>query len=513
MLTVQIFDSTDPTRLLADVTGRLHEAVGGGGLSFSTNGHGFASLSAPLVTMSLAEAFECYSWPGLPHVVVSDGAAGVVWEGRLEDIAIVDGGVALVALGYQRALYDLPYTALWSVTGSADWREVTADDTTAMQPQRFEMDNNNRIYIAPRKDETFFDETTIGAMTYALPHGGERGIIKFTCGYSMLLPSGWEFRVISCASDFSSTTTINTVTATGSTQTGSLDLSISSTNRLWVEVRNNSGSTATPSDTTGTNYLKLTDIRIKSTSAVTVLASAIAEALAVWVNAENPTQLRADALRIEATGTDLQNEIYEDALPADILDRLARLHGYEWGVYEDRRLYFRDRGAGNRWYVDATAAPELQRSLENLRNSAYAVYRSEDGRTMRTLEEVDAHSQARFGLTRRGFINVQTTSATEAQTHRGLFLSDRADASARANVPFDRLYDSMGSVWPLYAMRAGDTVTVRNLPPTLGTDIDRIRTFRVAETEYDAATGELSIAPEEPLPTLDVMLARREAGL
>lgn len=507
MLSLQVY--TQPGgRLLADFTGRAR------GLRFSTGAHGFGACDVPLVPMSLSEAFEVYDWPGLPHVVVSDGAAGVVWEGRLEDIEIVAGGVHLTALGYQRALYDAPYTALWSASGSADWRAVTAEDTASgMQPQRFEMDNNNRIYIAPRKDETFFDETTVGAMTYALPHGGARGISRFLCDYAMLLPAGWEFRVISCASDFSSQTVVNTVTATGSTQTGSLTLSIASTNRLWVEVRNNSGATATPTDTTGTNYLKLTGLRIKATSAAAVLASDIAAALAAWTNALNPLQLRGDAVLIEATATDLMDEVYEDTLPAAILDRLALLHGYEWGVYDDRRLHFRPRGGQRRWYVDVTATPRLQRSIENLRNSVYATYRSVDGRTLRTAVADDADSQARYGLVRRGMINAQTTSAAEAQTHRGVFLSDRLTLSTRAEVEFDRLYDATGALWPLWAMRAGDTVTMRNLPPTLSTDIDRIRTFRVAETEYDAARGELSIAPEEPLPGLDVLVARREAGL
>jgi hypothetical protein len=64
---------------------------------------------------------------------------------------------------------------------------------------------------------------------------------------------------------------------------------------------------------------------------------------------------------------------------------------------------------------------------------------------------------------------------------------------------------------PLYAMRAGDTVTMRNLPPTLSTAVDRIRTFTVGETSYDAAEDRLDIAPSDPVPTLVTLVARREA--
>jgi len=189
------------------------------------------------------------------------------------------------------------------------------------------------------------------------------------------------------------------------------------------------------------------------------------------------------------------------------------LHGYEWGVYEGRLLHFRPRDGQRHWHVDVTTTPKLQRSIEGLRNGAYVIYRDAGGRTLRTVVTGDGDSQARYGVRRVGVLNVQTTSLAEAQVQQARFLADRATLSTRADIQFDRLYDAVGALWPLWSIRAGDTVTMRNLPPTLSTDIDRIRTFRVAETEYDAASGTLSIAPEEPLPSLDVLVARREAGL
>jgi hypothetical protein len=509
MLTIQIYSDSTKARLLADLSGRI------GAAAFSTNGHGFAALSVPLVRMSLAETFEWYTWPGLPHVVASDSGAGVVWEGRLEDIGIVDGGVSLMALGYSRALYDAPYTALWSKAGTSEWRAVTGDELSGATSERYEIDNNNRLYIALKKGEVFYDNTNFGALTYAAPDGGDRSIVHFSADYAVLLPTGMRARLYSSATDYTSSTIEAFVTGNGSLQTGTWDFDTTARFRLRFQVGSvdSAGGNYAMTDDTGDFYAKLTNVRVKTTTAATVTASAIAAALAEWVNALNDSQLQADAALIEATATDLKNEIYEDAWPADILDRLALLHGYEWGVYEGRRLHFRPQASGRQWFVDVTQTPELQRSIESLRNSVYASYRRDDGRTMRTLAATDADSVARYGLTRRGSINVQTTSLTEATTHRGLFLADRATLASRGNIVFDRLHDAAGSIWPLYAMRAGDTVTMRNLPPTLSTEIDRIRTFRVAETEYDAATGELSIAPEEPMPSLDVLVARREAGL
>lgn len=511
MLSLQIYDSSAMATMLADFTASLHD---GNGMSFSTNQHGFAALDAPIIPMSLVEAFEVYEWPGLPHVVVSDGAAGVVWEGRMEDIEIVEGGVRLGALGYQRALHDVPYTALWSWTGSADWREVTSDDLPAFVPGRYEIDNNNRLYVALRKGETYFNATNLGGLTIAEPNRGLRDLTNFSCSYDIDLPANWEFRVRSFEDNFASAVTENTLTATGSQQTGTLSLTLTANKRIVVEIRNNSGGSTTFAGNSGEDYMRLTSIRVKSTTASTVLASDIAAALATYINSINSDQLSSSSVFITATTTDLQDVVYEDQYPAEIMDELALLHTYEWAVWESRILHFRPKGSSGRaWYVDVTSITNLQRSLENLYNSAYGLYQEAGGRTLRTVNNGDTANQAKYGVTRRGFTDVQTTSATEAATHRDTFLTDRKNLAIRAQIEFERVYDASGAEYPLYSIRSGDTITMRNLPPTLSTDIDRIRSFVVGETEYDATENRMDVTPQDPIPTLVTLVARREQGL
>lgn len=515
MLSLQVFTDASLTGMLADLTSRVHPPAGRG-FSFTTNRHGFGALSVPLVPMTLSEAFEAYDWPGTPHVVVSDQVAGVAWEGRLEDVAIVEGGVALTVMGYQRALKDALYTALWSKSGSGEWKPVGTETLANSQPQQYEMDNNNRLYIAPRKGEQIRTANSDwGVMSFATPHGGARDIAYVSFDYSISLPSGWRVLLLTYDDDFSNAFVDYTHFATGGVDTGTVTETLGTPNaRIAVAVQNNTGSTATISGDTGDIYARLTNIRIKTTTAASVLASSIAAAMAVYVNGVNPDQLTAVDDLIAATTDDLQDELYEDTYPADILDRLAGLHAYEWGVYEGRRLHFRGKGsAGRSWYVDVTKLVELQRSLEKVCNSAMGVYRSASGRTMRTASATDAESQGRYALTRQGVVKVQTTSLTEAQVHRDTFLNDRKDARMRARIAFDRLYDEAGGEYPLYVLRAGDTVTMRNLPPTTSAAVDRIRSFVVGETSYSATTGEIDITPEEPVPTLVTLVARREVGL
>lgn len=503
MLTFQIYASSAKGKLLADYSSRV---LDGGGLSFSTNGRGFAACHAPLVPMPLNEAFQVYEWPGTPHVVVSNNAAAVVWEGRLEDISIVPGGVALTALGYQRALLDIPYTAFWSKSSTADW--YTVPEKYRGTPGRYEMDNNNRLYIAPRKGETFGNTTHSGEMTWSVPHLGIKDIASFAADYSLLLPSNWEMRLLSCDHNFTNFVVEALVTATGSAQSGTWNISTSAKRRLIFAIRNNTSSITISADT-GVNFAKLTNIRIKSTTASTVLASDIAAHIAANVNSTNAMQLSGDRTMITATATNLTDESYEDEYGADILDRLALMHSYEWSVWENRQLVFRPRGsAGRHWYVDVSKLLELQRSLESIRNTAYAVYQDANGRPLRTSSMGNTTSQERYGLKRRGAVNVQTTSWSQANTYRNAWLNDMANNQARARIEFSQLYDGFGVKNDLWSVRAGDRITIRNLSPTISSDVGQIRTFIVGETEYDAMTNMLTLAPATPTPTLVTLMAK-----
>jgi len=163
--------------------------------------------------------------------------------------------------------------------------------------------------------------------------------------------------------------------------------------------------------------------------------------------------------------------------------------------------------AGRAWYVDAGALA-VQRTIETLLNAVYGIYQDAGGLTQRTATATDTDSIARFGITRRGAVSAQTTSETRAMLYRDAYLTDHKTPAPRASITIQALYDATGGRWPLWAARSGDTITIRNLPPTLSLDADRIRTFGLVETEYNCDTDTLSVTPELPLPSLGVLQAR-----
>src|SRR3990172_4295369 len=159
-------------------------------LEFGTNEHGFAELAA-FVPMTLSEAFQLYDRPGLPHVLVSDNGA-TVWEGRLEDVAIVNGGVRFGAFGYWRALSDAPVTRLWSKTKVDEWRP-TPESVGGYAPQMYEMDNNNRLFIGLAKSASYKANANVGGWYYEIPHNAPDDFSWFSFDYAYDLPTNWAF--------------------------------------------------------------------------------------------------------------------------------------------------------------------------------------------------------------------------------------------------------------------------------------------------------------------------------
>jgi hypothetical protein len=576
-LALQMFES--PTgNPIADFSGAID-------ISFDSNEHGYRSLTftAP---MSQVEAFYFYDMAPAKWIEFGFGA-GVAWEGRVEDREIVDGGLRITAMGAWRALSDVPYTALWSKSGTADWELGIA--LSNYSNDAYEIDNNNRIYFAPRKGESFSPFNPKGFYSFLIPYNSQRNIDGVSFDYELLGDgNSWVLAWRKSDRDGSGLTYIDAkVNGTGTT-TGSVYTSGLNCERFIFEAYVTSG--VTHSGDTGTVYAKITNIRVvtstenaidttttttisagsqvvtpasmtgiyvgqrliidsgASTSesvvvtAVTastftatfansysgtttiqahaVYADEIIKDLVSHVNGVNSGELSDVTGFIESPGLDLLDESYEDMYPADIATKLARLgdgedppRRWEVGVWDDQILHFRPRGsAAQAWYVDIDRVT-LNSTLDAMRNSAYGLYQDDNGSVLRTAAADDENSQEQNGIIRRAALQVQTTSATQAEKHRDALLADKAEITPQTSLRPDRLMDAGGSFYAKWLCRTGDTCTIRNLPPTLSDSIDKIRTFVIGEVAYNPLTDELQITPETPLPSLEVLVARREEGL
>lgn len=562
--------------------------------SMSTDAHGDEALVFSILR-NLAQSFSLYNQVRVPYVGVFDGA-NLIWEGRIEDPALSAGrsgsGYSAQALGFWRALMDTRYTGMWSDTRVSVWRPIRDNERGDTQPDRWASDTNNRLYMAPLKNDS--QSSTTGLyLLYQTPDDSARDIIGIDFSFEMTLPSAsWRLQLIPITTTFSAGAALFTLAGTGAAQAGARHLTFAATPWIAFQLQFNAAAAVFAAET-GTAFAKITNLRLVTTTtnrvnttltanraagagvtatvgstdrmyvgqklivrdvgsaagevvtvtsitsstqfvatfAANYLATATVQAQVVYgdeiisslvstVAALNSTQLSSSTTNIQSPALDMMDESYEDLKPADIIDYLASRGDsqttprmWEAGIGHGQIAYFRPRlSASREWFVDVTSL-ELARTLDILTNSSYALYEDAADRPLRTPIASDSQSVTHLGLTRRAPAPASTTSATQAAVQRDTLIANSKNPRPRASVQFEAVYDASGGRYPLYMVRAGDTLTVRNVPPSVSSSYDLIRTFRVTHTNYSLLTRTLEIEPEIAPPTLASQIASVAASV
>jgi len=228
----------------------------------------------------------------------------------------------------------------------------------------------------------------------------------------------------------------------------------------------------------------------------------IAADVVAAVSAENPLQLRSQTGEISASAVTLEDALFEDLRPAEVLTRLAALDGWEWRVWGGQRLVYGPQDADVAWRVDAGEVAGLARSAALAESAAYATFRSRNNETLRTTQVTDSVLAQRVGAVRVRRVDAATTSETAAESGRTAALAAMAARRLRARVSASRAWRPTGGLGRIWEIRAGQVVELMDFPITVTQTVDAIRRWRVGETEVDLESGRVALAPLEPLPDL-----------
>lgn len=505
----------------------IYESIGGSlivdlqtraqGVKFSFNEHGAAACSWS-VPCSLGEAFSLYNRCRGRHVEIS-ASGHPIWRGRVEDIRMVSGGLEFSAYGYQNGLRMVPVTSFYSCTRSDSWEIGYTSQMSDCYPNLYRLETKDGISISLQRGDTYRTANDIAHMMLRMPDQSYNTAKAISFDWSITLPTNWVFQFVRMTSAFGFITSATVATGNGSAQSGTYSTTFSATDIVCIRAYNNTGANYTATGETGTQYARVSNVRVKGTTSASLYADEIALSLLAHAVALNPNHISASTANIQSPGVDLRDEIYEDQYAADVLDYLVSLgdnqtppRQWVWGVDLDQALFVKPRGVGRQWYVDI-ASPDIEMTLANLANAVFAVYQDASGRPLRTATATDSNSIVATGMIMGKSVNVQTTNATQANTHRDAALADGKDPRPRVGIEISALYSASGQRVHPWVARPGDTITIRNLPPTISADVDRLRTFVLSELEFDCDSGLATLTPESPTPSLDVMVAREAAGV
>jgi len=467
------------------------------------------------IPASVLESFYLRSYPDVIQAQINWNGF-VLWRGRVEDVSIVNGGVNLTAFGYWRAFTDSPYTAIWSTRRFDAWREVPYREDADYKEARWQFNRNGQLSIGPQKNAVYGHQTDLGAFSLSVPDGGSRNWQAADFDYTVILPEDWKAEFIACDSDLGNPVTVWSLTADGTPQTGSVSETFSTKARLIFRVYNNTGSDATYSGETGNAYLRVTNLRVKTTNG-DVTADIVIMDMVAWERAANPTHLSSAAVLVESPNVDMGELLIEDTYPIDALNRFAQSGDdqtppriWECGVTTQQVVYFRPRGSVSQtWYVDV-ADIELKSTLDPIRNFTYGVYRDSSGDVQRTAGNLNQESINRSNLYRIAAIPVQTTEDAFAVLAANAALADQSTPPPQISVVLAALHTAAGDWVPKWLLANGDMVVIRNLPTLPLSDVARFREFRVAAARYRLDADELEVTPEAFLPTLDVLIAHQD---
>lgn len=509
-------------------------------ITTTTNEHGYESLDAT-IRMTAAEAFRFYAGLDVVNLVLSDGAT-TVFEGRIEDTAVIDGGIQITAFGYWRAYFDVPYTALWSDSTLRYWQlmpdgetakvyQLPPNSTTPVtsgsneaKTARFGTDKNGRLWITPTTGEIFVSTATTGNFCmyyYQVPTSGARDILEIDITYSCTLATGHRFVLYAYDANFVIQEALLDISVTTGTTTTTLTLAAAMP--IIGVVYQFDVNNTTITGRTGTNFINIEAIRVKSSSSATLTASEIAAAMVTHISGVNSDQVTDTDVLITDPGVDLFDEYYNDVNIADELTRFARLGDdstppkrFEVGVWERRILHLRERGSdGRKWSVDSNGFLNIRRSLDRMYNSVYAVYEQpKEQLPQRTATSADATSPSQYQLTRRLALSARTTDSAQAVIQRDAALDDLAQPISESSLDTSSIYTNEGvHTRRAYYPKSGDEITIRDITPTAGAAVDRIKTFIIHRTQYSPLSDTIVITPEYDAPTLTAIVAQNSEAI
>lgn len=476
------------------------------GLQVAEGGHGYESMAAEVI-MSRLQASRWARQRRLMWARVSSGAT-VIWEGRVEDVGVSDYGLKIQGFGLWRQFSDYLYTRAWSAVGYGRWRVATADDGADYLPDRFQIDNNNRLYIAPREGEDF-DDSVVGALVIESPAGGIMGWRALEFDYIFIAPTGWRMEITADAA------VIFELDSSGVDLEGTFAIVFDESNTIAVRMFYDSGTPTTLTENTGDTYLRISNYRLASTPAfavnttltadvvspgsqavtpasmagiyvgqklrifgsfysetVTVTAAAATTFTAVFAQTHTagdsvtaiglgPEAVLADMLDRHGSETwlaagqtfvdvpagtlEIDDGWWEDARQSDVLLELLERLGPRWRIgVGPWQMVFLRPLADGRDWVVDVDDLNLQQSVAGLVNEAYGLYRDGHGRRLVTAAVRDEASVARHGLLRQGLVDSRSASEDTAGQLRDELLNVKAAPAPRLSFEVIRVRTAVG---------------------------------------------------------------------
>jgi len=234
------------------------------------------------------------------------------------------------------------------------------------------------------------------------------------------------------------------------------------------------------------------------------------------------------SIATSTTGVELSHLVFDTPThAADVIATVNAPHGYDWAVWEPAAgqilptFYFRPQRSGTAWRTSIREGAQMNfegDSAEQLINGVVVSYNGLDGLPRLagpTATGIAYDVQSSFlwdssvgnpvnqhGLTRLHVLNASVALKDDVAVAIGqVYLRDSNAATRRGDITLpSTVRDASGAVHPSWAVRAGDTIEVTDLPDTLAR--------RIVTTSYNHQARSLTASIDQTPARLSTLLAR-----
>lgn len=457
----------------------------------------------------------------------------VVWDGEIRSIGQNKNGdgheLEIRCLGHNTILSDAPYNRVWADSRYGMW--YINEVVTTNKFEKYIVDNNNRLMIATKKDVSY-DNTFQAIWLYDLPFTADL-IARVEYDYDVVIPAASNFKAQLLSHSNQGRTAdqaiLTNITATGSATGQSVNLG---TSRQFLSWRFFVDSAVPYVETgaDGTNYAKLTNITVKTTTG-SINAQIIGQDIVSKYSAA-AYGLSSDNGFVSAVMLDLSPIAFdEDWTAEDVLNMVAEMGDGStppkpvgWYIFDDKKLYLETLDYTNvKYLLDRDDAEiSVQGDIQAAYQQAFARYQNAIGRVVRTAtrdvftDVITTLSDPWSGRKRIKPLDAQfTTSSGRAQSWADLWLVRNGLPIGKTSYTVKGGYisDRYGQMIPLAEVRADGLLEVPRFKAfeaavPSATDVrDRVSVDYLVYTEYDYDSDTLVMTPGEPSPTFQRQLA------
>lgn len=480
-------------------------------------------------------------------------AGEIIWEGRVNTIKFGRQTVYLGCMGYWIALTDLINYGFWTAYGAEGWKLATPDlhviaSDANFEKEGFDVSTEGALVVyaegALSQNKfvsaiwTKFPDISGANTPQVAPRGIHRikGHIEAAGGIETLNDFYLYVTDNPYIDALGSWTLIKSWTGGGAIDED-FDINVSYGVDSYAVMFLVKYTSATPQGGTPGVFIVLTDLELRATrsdddsgiiSAKKILKTLIAGDSNLGFSSPEHLVLSTETLYIEDPANEILPYSVENKNVQEIATQLG-LYGdnsanpKEWSpaVWGRKRFHFAPKNTDVlHWIVSkyglSDEGAEFERSLENFWAEVYAVHKGLKGRDRWTTVKDDAINKEVMPLYRRLQFTTNVVQAAVADKIRDAQYDYSKLPPQQASITISgHIMNSAGVLCPLWRVRAGDFLQIRDLTPSYcesaidATDISNpLRTFYIRETKYDLTNNELTITPDFPASRLDVLIAR-----